>query len=345
MSIFVEAVGAFTAAGWSADEARANIDAGMCRFRRSRYTGIQGAPHVVAPAIELSPAIKGTERGVLLLEPALGECLAKGRAAEGTLAVLLSLDAAPTSIPDARYAAIGRAARELSDQWAGMASAARELLLRRGLASVRLEVVSASSGTTAPFERASQLLEDGAVDRVLLLAVSSSCEPARLDWHAFLSKVAQPSSEPSFVGGEAGVALLLGRGPAGTAMRTTSTRPLGHSPPASNGSDHRRAEPLTEVVGQAVERAAWSLGVDVWIDLPDCRTAAREWTFASTRVFGARGIIPRVIRPAHLLGFLGAATLPLYVALASRPPSGPTLVVSVADASCRTTVSLAEAIS
>lgn len=335
MPFFVERVGALTAAGQSVEETVANIAAGMCRYRGSPYASLTGAPYVVAPVLELTPALRGAERGMLLLEPAIDECVDGAGPELGRLAVLLSVDPAPSPIPDPRHAAIARAAEKAALHWAPLPAALKRTLDARGLSAAGLEVIPATAGWPLPLERAAALLEGGVADRVLLCAVSSACEPARLDWLALLDRLSPPPLQRPLVGGEAGVALLLGREPSPVAIGAVACQRE-----AADETASRRAEPLTEVVRQAVELGGVAGKPAVWIDLPDGRHLAKEWLFASTRIFGARKLIPDMVYPAHILGHLGAATLPLYVALASRANRLPSLVVSMSDGPRRTAISV-----
>jgi hypothetical protein len=323
---------AMTGVGRSLEETRASLETGVCRYRRSPFVGLRGARHLIAPVLHPSLRVPGVERGLLLATPSLERCLATLR--EAKVALFLSQDDPPGKVPP-QLEPVAERARASLREWEGLDARIAEWLVARQIRVTHVETIrSGVSSGVELFERASRILEQGSVDRALVGAVSSACEPAIVEWNEWRALLENPHESVQTVGGE-GAAFLVLSSSGGTArVRGWG----GAKETVSNNSAPTRADALTRVVEQVLSAGESTGGItDIFVDLPDSARLAREWSLASTRTIGARGSTPKLWRPVASFGQMGAVTIPLYAGLACHGRTGRKLglAVSCSDTSYR----------
>ena len=182
MSLVIAKAAAITGIGHSLEETWASLETGVCRYRRSPFVGLLGERHRISAVLDPSHRVSGAARGLLLATPALEACLPSLRG--GRIALLLALDSLEDPRP-AILAPLAGIAENALNAWAPLADQVADWLATREAPVAHVETHRGGGPACLHLlDRAAALLESGSFDRVLLGAVSSSCEAPLLDVNA-----------------------------------------------------------------------------------------------------------------------------------------------------------------
>lgn len=323
----VLAAGARTAIGATLDETSTSLRAGIQRFRRAPFVDDAGEAFLVAPVLEMSRKLEGTERGVLLAKPALADLASHRHLWEGRRAgLILALDTRWPPPSPSHSARLCQWLEDLEARWRDFPGAMVALLQSMGF-SPQSHVVAAVRGDPSAFtlglNAAKHWLESGAVDVCLLGSVAASCEAPwlmLLDEHELTHASRR---DGGVVIGEAAAFILVGNAGPGRELEVWSR---------SSELDGRalRTETIAHALKEVVSAAQLTgpQELPVILDSNGRVSRTKKWSFAQTRALGTRKITVHKFEPATFLGDVGVATLPLYIALASRLSAGSTLVGS-----------------
>lgn len=161
----------------------------------------------------------------------------------------------------------------------------------------------------------------GGLDPVMVGAVDSYFHPDTLEWLDRELRLHSMTAENGFIPGEGGAFLLLGTslGLAGMPRMAHVLDVASAAEPSPYGSEQPC---LARGITQAARAVLSSLGTASqvgWIltDVVDERHRVDEWAFAAARIAPALRPAYRHEQPLLLLGDLGAATVPMMLALAA----------------------------
>ncbi len=299
------ALGAVTPVGGNAAMSAASVRAGICRFAEHPYmVDATGRPMVVSAA-RISPELRGTERYLALLLPALEEAL---EPAEDRVPLILGVPPPRPGRPE-----------DLEER---LVSALRGS--RLGLRLSRIEVLpyGHASGLMA-LEAAREKLREGVSNFVLIGGVDSYLEAETLEWLESTEQLKSERHRWGFVPGEAASSCLLSS--ARRSNRTGRPPPLAQVLAVATREEPNRIKTDTVCVGEGLARALGSVlqeyGPETRIDqiigdLNSERYRSAEYGFASIRVRDSLGNAARIKAPADCWGDVGAASGPLFLCMA-----------------------------
>jgi 3-oxoacyl-[acyl-carrier-protein] synthase I len=313
----VVAVGARTSVGLSARHTAFLLRCGVAGFHEAPLLDTNEEPVTIGSVPTLDPLLVGADRVLLLAQTALDEVLdvLGERVAGLRVRVVLGLDAIL-----GRKVGLTPAPADL------LAMAIREHALKRGPAAVTVEGVA--RGEAAPGLRLAAACEElgrGEVDLVLLGGAHSDYDPEIIHGLSSLNRLFGSGNVHGVIPGESAAFVAL----------TTPGFARKHEFPArawlhAVGTGFEKAgpdndEPAAEARGTtlAVEMAAAGLDADElragWMltDLTPEMHRQIEWQSVFIRAQRFFGPPQWVDSHAHKLGRMGAAALPLHVAIAS----------------------------
>jgi 3-oxoacyl-[acyl-carrier-protein] synthase-1 len=308
--------GARTAVGCSVRESAAAVGAAIARIGEHPFAVDRGGePMMVARASYLAEELRGFNRLVELGLPAALEAMSQSPASRTAIPLVLGLPGERPGLGASEREAIGR-------RFAG---------LKEGgwmISSVETVGGGHSAGLMA-VEQGCRRLKDGVGEFCLVGGVDSYLEPETLEWLDFEGRLHSISNSWGFIPGEAAGFCLLASAAAAeregfdrlgrirAAATALEPHPQG-SGGVCTGEGLARAfrtalEPLGDS-GRRVDR--------IICDMNGERYRADEYGFAATRT-GERFVdISDFIAPADCWGDVGAASGPLFIALAVAAASG-----------------------
>ncbi len=304
----------------------AAVRAGLCGFSEHAYMiDTAGEPMRVARVAGVDDALRGAERLVALLAPALTEALAgvlvPGGAAttardgrDGRIGVAIALPPARPGGPDDAADAVRALCRERLGAWLG---------------PCRL-FASGHAGGFEALDQARAWLRGGQVDAVVVAGVDSYLAPETLEWleaEEQLHGAGPLNNAWGFILGEAAGALLLARAGETAAGRRLGGRACGRSRPRIEIEQERRGLHRRRP-DAALRRALDEMPAGGVIDNVVSRHERRayradEYGFCGLRVRDRLRDPTDFLAPADCWGDVGAAGLPLQSAAGGlRLPQG-----------------------
>lgn len=306
--------GAVSALGESARQTALLLRAGANNFQSSPYVDPEGAPITVACAATLPFDLAGSERLSVLARMASEPVLASAAAdlAGRRLAVALAL-------PERWFDRSG--VRGLGSEGYAFAAAFRELVpVETRVVEVAGYAYGRAAGAAA-LRHLARLMQQGDADAGLLCGVDSGYDWPVLEalWHA--DRLIGKENLDGLIPGEGAACLLLAP-PASTLGARAPARiagiGLGRETQAARAETLSTGNGLTAALKQAAiplraarRRCGW------WIsDVTHELYGVKELQIAIARFGDVLGTGTELHTPARELGDLGAATVPLYIALA-----------------------------
>lgn len=305
----VTSVGARTPLGASAKEVGFLLRTGLPAITASVLADTEGEPVTMCFDASLDPNQEGSSRAVELARSAQAEALAPlgqgGRSLRVQL--LLAVDSTLASDPS------GTTLRPLVED------------ARAATGELSVELVSGPAAAAAALPRAVAALDAGAVDALLLGGTHSDHDPTAVAALEEAGRLFSPSNLDALVPGESAAFALCMRDD--VARRSglpawARLRGVGHGVSAArpdNDESAYRAEGLTHAIREAChamsdqDRAGWGLCDHTFETL-----RLREWQAMMVRTRDRWGEPLFVDSPAQRLGHVGAAALPLFVALCAE---------------------------
>lgn len=312
----IEAAGARTSVGESLEETAISIELGIQRAVRGPFVGAGGVRQRISPVALCGPEHRGLERACWLAFPALKDCVTRlvkrgvSMAEPVLLAVCLDL---PPSRRDDELGALADAVRAVANARAGVVPYLQEAMWRAGFTDVETVVMHAGDADPSLLAHASRAL-GGRHRRVMWGGVSSACESPWIDWLMVRDASRAPRFRAPLCVGEAAVFVCV------SLAQREGPRIVGWTEGVDAAVQQGRAT-TAEVTTSLLEAAMDTIATRVrgaplaLLDFPDNRALATEWQMSVMRVLGARGIVPETRSPSLSIGAVGAATLPLYIAL------------------------------
>ena len=321
----VLAIGAFTPVGGDARSTAAAVRAGLCGFREHAYMiDTAGEPMRVAQVAGVDAGLRGAERLVALLAPALTEALSD----------LLVPTRPDTGLQDGRIgvAVAGPPARPGGPgavaESAGAADATDALrALCRDRLGTRLGpfqfFASGHAGGFEALDQARTWLRAGQADAVVVAGVDSYLAPETLEWleaEEQLHGAGPLNNAWGFIPGEAAGALLLAT--AGSAVSggwaDVLAVGLGRESKLNKSGEVCIGEGLTQALRRALDEVAGAGVIDnVVCDMNGEAYRADEYGFCGLRVRDRLRDPTDFLAPADCWGDVGAAGLPLHLLLAA----------------------------
>jgi len=299
-----------------AEETAQGIHDGRRRVVETHLIGLGGQRIAAALALPLRSGLEGAARALALVRPPLVEAVRQAGPASGPAALFVC-------VPPAWEAEIG-ALRDFAagvntpagDEWKAVRDALAGELATQGVRvpeGLRFLVRCGHAAGMIALSQAAALFDAGQADGAFVVGLDDQGERStleRLDRLGLSKSVYAPNG---FVPGEAAAVLCVRRAlseNAGGLVVRGFRHELEREVPS-------RALALTEAIEGAIEAS----GVDaseirtVVLDANGDRERAKEWTFASMRTLSCLGAQPVAVRPADVLGDVGAASTPLFVGL------------------------------
>lgn len=178
------------------------------------------------------------------------------------------------------------------------------------------------AGTAEAVQRGMEWLVQGALERVLVVAVDSYLDPLTLQWLASSHRLKTETVPTGLSPGEAGACLLLETEPSATRRGATAPVFLSGAAVGQERNSFLSGEPNTGAALAACIRDALDQGTpggrfsgDVYSDLNGESWRAMEWGSALVRLAG-RVAEPRLHLPCVSVGDVGAASGALGACLA-----------------------------
>jgi len=297
-------VGARTPIGLNARQTGFLLRAGFPAMTEAPLADSAGEAITMGFVPTIDPCVVGPERLALLAGPAFEEAVLPVR--DGKTLVHIALDEG--------YAEGRAAARELG------------AVVKRALPGATVEIIprgEAALGTFLP--EALRTLSSRGVEAVILGGVHSDYDPDAIRALEESGRLFSPENLDARIPGEAAAFLVL--------MRDADARRRGLEPLArvlGVGTGRERVGPhddgpayeafgLTSAVQKAAEPLAKAGLTAGWMltDLTAEMRRLREWQAAFVRVQDALGRPYFIDSPAQRIGYLGAAAMPLFVAMAA----------------------------
>lgn len=336
----VLAIGAFTPVGGDARSTAAAVRAGLCGFREHAYmVDTAGEPMRIAQVAAIDAGLRGAQRLVALLKPAMKEALADLPARSRTGVGREVRIGVAVALPPPRPGG--------PDDTTGCATEAVRTLCRDGLGERLGPFQVFPSGHAGGFEALDQArawLRAGQADAVVVAGVDSYLAPETLEWleaEEQLHGAGRLNNAWGFIPGEAAGALLLAR--AGDAATGEGTSPASMSTPSPTSTGRPSAvwgevlavglgresklnksgevcigEGLTQALRRALDEVPEELVIDnVVCDMNGEAYRADEYGFSGLRVRDRLRDPTDFLAPADCWGDVGAAGLPLHLLLAA----------------------------
>jgi 3-oxoacyl-[acyl-carrier-protein] synthase I len=313
----VVGVGARTSVGLTARHTAFLLRCGVAGFHEAPLLDTHDEPVTIGSVPTLDPLLVGADRVLLLAQAALDEALdgLGARVAGLRVHVVLGLDAI-----------LGRKVGMTPAPADTLASAVRQHVMKRGPADVTVEGVA--RGEAAPGLRLTAACEElarGEADVVLLGGAHSDYDPEIIQGLSSLGRLFGAGNINGVIPGEAAAFLVLAT-PA--FARKHELAPCAWLHAVGTGFEKAgpdNDEPAAEALGitMAVEIAAAGLEAEKlragWMltDLTAEMHRQMEWQSAFVRAQRFLGPPQWVDSHAHKLGRMGAASLPLHIAIAS----------------------------
>jgi 3-oxoacyl-[acyl-carrier-protein] synthase-1 len=312
----VVGVGARTSVGLTARHTAFLLRCGVAGFHEAPLLDTNDEPVTIGSVPTLDPLLVGADRVVLLAQAALDEALdvLGPRVAGLRLGIVLGLDEI-----------LGRKVGMTPSPADRLAAVVRDYVMKRGPAAVTIE--SVARGEAAPGLRlaaACEALARGEVDVVLLGGAHSDYDPEVIQRLSSLGRLFGASNVNGVIPGECAAFVVLTT-PGFARSRELPPRAWLHAVGLGfekAGPDND--EPASEALGitLAVETAAAGMEADKvlagWM-LTDMTAEVHrqfEWQTVFVRAQRFFGSPQWVDSHAHKLGRMGAAALPLHVAIA-----------------------------
>lgn len=324
----VLAIGAFTPVGGDARSTAAAVRAGLCGFREHAYMiDTAGEPMRVAQVAGVDAGLRGAERLVALLAPALTEALSDllvptrpdTGLQDGRIGVAV---AGPPARPGGPGAVAESAdATDATDATDALRALCRDRLGTR-LGPFRF-FASGHAGGFEALDQARTWLRAGQADAVVVAGVDSYLAPETLEWleaEEQLHGAGPLNNAWGFIPGEAAGALLLAT--AGTAVSggwaDVLAVGLGRESKLNKSGEVCIGEGLTQALRRALDEVAGEGVIDnVVCDMNGEAYRADEYGFCGLRVRDRLRDPTDFLAPADCWGDVGAAGLPLHVLLAA----------------------------
>lgn len=317
--VTLAASGAVCSIGHSSEEIYWSVRAGLSRAQRTFLQGESGTI-VAAPALPITKALEGVDRGLALLEPALDECLnSVGELLGSAHTAVYSVTELGLWVPRLRASPYHVAlVAALQRKWAGFHGAAEELAKRKGVRIVKYpsgELPRYRAAGVAGLRAASRHLHEGHIDAALLVGVSSQCERATLECLDALKLSKSTRAPTGFVPSEAACVLVL--------LPASVDRGgvvVGHVSQRRTRSEEGRARALA--LAGALHATLKSAELppsairECWTDFNGERWRADEWNIASLRSLAGAGYDIAPVHSAISTGDVGVATVPLLLSSA-----------------------------
>jgi 3-oxoacyl-[acyl-carrier-protein] synthase-1 len=368
VALEIAGTGMVTALGASTRETIAALDRGERRTTQTHLVDLRGDRITGAFALPVRHDLTGAARAELLVLQALTECLDaldaldsldRGASVRGATALDRGASVrARTALFVCAPLPWGAFAEDFApvvapvrDDWAPLTRAIATHLENRGHRGCSERPCRLHRGHAAgvfALCHIQRLFERGEATQAVIVGIDTHGDRATLERLDLAGLLKSRRSPGGFVPGEAAAVVCVrpvGRGegepgPATDAARWV-VRGLGTATERERSST---ALGLTLAVGEALSSwggAAASVAT-VAIDLNGERERAKEWSFAATRTLWRERATPEVIHPADRLGDVGAATVPLLLALPAGGANraGPALVVASSRGGLRGAVAL-----
>ncbi|WP_431257435.1 beta-ketoacyl synthase N-terminal-like domain-containing protein [Roseateles chitinivorans] len=312
----VLAIGAFTPVGGDARSTAAAVRAGLCGFREHAYMiDTAGEPMRVAQVAGVDADLRGAERLVALLTPALTEALAGILASagaanathDGRIGVAVAWPPTRPGGPDEATDAVRALCRD-----------------RLGARLGPLQLfASGHAGGFEALDQARAWLRAGQVDAVVVAGVDSYLAPETLEWleaEEQLHGAGPLNNAWGFIPGEAAGALLLANAGAATSGGWADVLAvgLGRESKLNKSGEVCIGEGLTQALRRALDEVAGEGVIDnVVCDMNGEAYRADEYGFCGLRVRDRLRDPTDFLAPADCWGDVGAAGLPLHLLLAA----------------------------
>lgn len=325
------AVGAQTPLGLDACQTGMLFRAGYATMDEAPL-GVDGEPITVCRTAAIDEALTGADRLIALAEPALDEALAEEAGASGPVQdvrLVLGLDEALDE------AVVERVVGTLLAR------------CRRWFDGTRLELVRGGAGSEVPAVQ--KALAAGRATTVIWGGVHSDHDPWAIGRLVAQDRLYADDNLDAVLPGEAAAFVRLAGGAWSEGVATVIG--LGHGTEAARPDNDLPAAPArgitaalraaTQPMESAGERAGWvicDVGLEAW--------RLREWQTLTVRARPVLGAPYRFDNPVQRMGRLGAAGIPLGLALATEgfrrgwAPSEWALVFGGSDAGSRGAVAL-----
>lgn len=325
-------IGAFTPVGGDARSTAAAVRAGLCGFREHAYMiDTAGEPMRVAQVAGIDAGLRGTERLVALLAPALAEALAEVLAParpdtgvrNGRIGVAVAGPPVRPGGPGDPGATGGP--RDTADATDALRALCRDRLGAR-LGPFQL-FASGHAGGFEALDQARAWLRAGQVDAVVVAGVDSYLAPETLEWleaEEQLHGAGPLNNAWGFIPGEAAGALLLAPAGAGAAADASGgwadvlAVGLGRESKLNKSGEVCIGEGLTQALRRALDEVPGEGVIDnVVCDMNGEAYRADEYGFCGLRVRDRLRDPTDFLAPADCWGDVGAAGLPLHLLLAA----------------------------
>ena len=309
--LYFSAFGASTPVGRDMWASAAAARAGVCGFSEHPYmVDTAGEPMRIATAPWVDIEIEGVERYAELLLPAIDEAMAGWRGVPARIGVALAL---PPPRPGRAASLAGDLLTRMAHRYPGRFGPAR--VFEAGHAGGYLALDAAAKDCDA-----------GLIDACMVCAVDSYLDPETLDWIEACDQLhgAGPQNNAwGFVPGEAaGVVLVSGGGflqrHGLTPMAAIDAVGIGREGKVPGTDDPITGEGLSQAFRAALDELASGVCIDnVVCDMNGEAWRADEYGFAVLRAGNRLRAATDFVAPADCWGDVGAAGLPLHMALAA----------------------------
>lgn len=355
MKLHIVGTGVYTPAGDTIANVDQAIRADVRVAKPSRLVGVHGNPLMVAPMITHPSGVDhGIDRASLFAEGVIHNCFhGASRTPEGKTALIVAFTI-----------------RALAPEWDGIAKVVAKHLSRTyGVViprRLRSETETNAASVFLEIARAREMLIEGVVDNILLVALHSGCYPDQI----LLCEALYPDGHQEIPAEGAAMIWLSRNGPgpciaaysfatskkhataedrAGTLLENFITSRNPARSPQQREAAKEGTRLLLDLSDPASLTTAMENALQQWqgdrrsiaetfVDLNGAAWRAKQWAIASTRVFAATSKSPALVAPAMCLGELGAVSVPLQMALAAHAvckDGAPRMVISSGPASLR----------
>jgi 3-oxoacyl-[acyl-carrier-protein] synthase I len=295
----LRACGMATAVGLTGPASCAALRARLDNFRETRFISRDGR-WILGAEVPLPTPWRGIERLVHLLAGPVRECLAAAESGAATIPVLLCLAERerPGRIDDLDDRLCARLAEELGHP------------LGRGS---RVYAFGTVGGAVA-LRDARALIEAGAAEAIVA-GVDSFLSAGTLKACDGEDRLLTGANSNGFIAGEAGAAVLLGRGPGGPRLLGLG---FGAEAARIGSGEPQRAEGMVQAMRQALQEAGIAYN-DIALRIADLAGEQyyfREAALAQARLWRGKRDPEEVWTPADGMGNTGAAFFPIGLGLA-----------------------------